>query len=137
MFIGPVYQRTHSEGLLTDESFLNIAKATEIDVSLGSVTAHCRFLVFTEFHEDIWFGLDFLRQYNTTIVCAGVSISIKTSPTSTKHASSSSTTSLWAISSSDITVMFPLENGEVGNEVQKTMASSKLSKYTEDIKTTL
>lgn len=66
------------EVVLADGTKKTISMSAKFNITFGNVTTKCIFLVMPDFNEDIVLGLDFLRTFNTTINCAGLSVNCKT-----------------------------------------------------------
>lgn len=66
------------EVVLADGTKKAISMSAKFNITFGNITTKCTFLVMPDFNEDIVLGLDFLRTFNTTINCAGLSVNCKT-----------------------------------------------------------
>lgn len=73
------------EVILADGTTKNISNAIECKVTLGNNTRQCMFFIMPGCSEDIILGLEFLRKFNASLHCSGLSLNLNTSQTNSKH----------------------------------------------------
>lgn len=65
------------EVILADGSRKRITDGVQLNITFGNKTKTCTFFIMPNFFEEILLGLDFLRTFDTTITCAGLSLNFE------------------------------------------------------------
>lgn len=79
------YSRHEANVILADGTTVNITRSTVLPVTFGNQSSDVTFLIMPQFKENIILGLEFLKQFHTTIHCAGISVKLSKPTTSTEH----------------------------------------------------